>query len=444
MTKNLIFKLYYFIIPVLILGISLGFGSFQLALFALLPLLFITTRHTVAIFLVMYGGPLCGVIRAMYPSVPIYGLVMELLGFLMMWDLIVDLFKNNSKAIGVILLTLSFFGFFYLLGPETEFARNKYFTMCTHGVFMVFGYYAFERSTKVDAEGLTRLLLVAGICMFMYAIQIVNMRAGSLFDYNWFREQFKWFAKANDWEGTAINYQHIGMMISFAMAVCLSQRKLELPVALFYIICALQLVLTSGARQAIMGVLLIKALRFSVFKESNLRNTNQFGRFVWTAAGLLIAYFVIFAFLESINSEAMSLALGGESGRDEHYIEAMAIFLQNPLAGCGIGGYQAITQHSWPHNFFLELLCETGLIGLIGSFILIIVPLIQKRQGLLHLSASNQFYFLIIMALFVRVMVSSDLRESIELFSAVYAITATKRIVRPTGQYPKMNRILYR
>ena len=60
--------------------------------------------------------------------------------------------------------------------------------------------------------------------------------------------------------------------------------------------------------------------------------------------------------------------------------------------------------------------------------VMIIINMVHKRIGLFHVTNANLFYFLIISALFVRIMVSSDFSESIELFSAVFAISSAKII----------------
>ena len=98
MKNSNIYNAYCFVIPILIIGLSLGYTSFLLSLVALLPLLFLVDRHSVGFFLLLYGGPLGGVIREMYPSVPIYGLILQVIGIFLMWDLVIDLIQKNARA----------------------------------------------------------------------------------------------------------------------------------------------------------------------------------------------------------------------------------------------------------------------------------------------------------------------------------------------------------
>jgi hypothetical protein len=428
MNQNILRSAYYFIIPILAIGLPMGYVPFIVTLLALLPLFFSTNRQTVAIFFVMYGGPLGGIIRAMYPFLPTYGLLIVFLGFVLMWDLVIDLFNNHAKALGGIFLTLLVFGVFYYLGPKDEEATSKYITICTHGILMVFAFYAFDTSKKVDAEALTQILLMASICMFSYSMVAEHMRPGGLLDYNWFREQ----SGIGEDRESLITYQQVGMLVLFSLAIYISQINLRIVPMLFYLLCAGQLILMSGCRQAILGAAIVIALRFFVFRTKNINNKHLLKQLLGMIIGLSTFVILILIVLNYSHIEVVSNTISeGDFAREALYEQAVLLFMQNPRTGAGLGGFQYVTGEVYPHNFFLELLCETGLIGTISALLLLIVPMVLKKQGLLHVTASNQFFFLILVGTFVRVMVSSDLTESIELFSAVFAISAAKKYINP-------------
>lgn len=422
--------LYYVIIPILIMGISLGYSSFLISLIVLLPLIFSANRHTLAIYFVLYGGALGGVVRAAYPFIPIYGMLILLLGLFLMRDLVISLFKNHFRAILSILATLGMFGIFYAIGPLDAFSRNKYFSMISHGILMVVGFYAFDRSKNIEAEKLAKLLIVTTICMYAFVINQANLQPRGLFDYNWFRDQLLTVWDMAGERNTIITYQQIGMMALFGLAIYLSQIQLQRGQALFFILCTAQLVLVSGCRQAILGLATVIAFRFAVFRLSNLYKKNLLRKVVWMTFGLVIAYLVFMFVAQYLQSDYITNTIEeGDYTRERIYDLAYEIFLQYPIAGAGLGGYHFITGYTYPHNFFLELLCETGLIGFAISLLILIIPLIRNKQGLLHINVSNQFFFLILLGSFVRVMVSSDLTESIELFSAVFAISSSNKLL---------------
>lgn len=429
MLKKSIGKVYYVIIPLLIIGISFGYTTFPITLVALLPLLFFTDRHTVGLFFLMYGGPVGGITRAMYPSLPVYGLLLQLIGVILMWDLVLSLFRKNKQALLGMLLVLAVFGFFYFLGPKDEWSRDKFTTMITHGLTMVLGYYAFCRSKRLDVEGLSRILLVAALCMYAFCISFYKLSPGDIMDYNWFRDQSMAYYYSMDHEHMLVGYQHIGMLILYSAAIYLSQVEMKRGTALFYTLCALQMVMVSGCRQAIFGLFIVVALRLTVFRAANLQKKGNLGKLVWSAAGLVVVFLLMLVILENTSSDVVAGTLTeGDAGRQLLYLQALNIFQNNPLTGAGIGGFHAITGEGWPHNFFLEILCETGIIGLLMLLVLVVATLAKRKAGLLYVTNSDLFYFLILFALFFRVMVSSDLTESIELFSAVVALT-------PSGHY---------
>ena len=331
------------------------------------------------------------------------------------------------QVIGVLLL----FGFFYFIGPKDEFANNKYMVMIIHGTLMVLGYYAFNRSSKINVEGLCQILFVSTICMFAFCIDKYKIIPGGIADYNWFRTQcLQHYGKYATGEPMLISYQPIGMMALFAVAIYLSQVKMNLGKALFYTMCAFQLTMVSGARQAIFGVFVVIALRLVVFRAANIDNKHFFKKLLLSSIGLVVVFAVMFLYMSRLSSDVVVDTVSeGDDGRQLLYLEALAIFRNSPILGAGIGGFNAITDDGWPHNFILELLCETGMVGT-GLFVLIVAYSLYKRKaGLMHITSTGQFYFLFLAALFVRVMVSSDLSESIELFSAVFALSSSQLLV---------------
>ncbi len=432
MYKTNIHSLYYLLLPVLVIGIPLGYTSFAIALVALVPLLFLTTRHTVGLFFVMYGGELGGVIRAMYPAIPIYGYVLIFIGVLLLWDVISELFKKQSRSIQLLITILLFFGVFYLLGPRDEFSNGKYLSMWTNGIFTLAGYYALARSEKIKAEELTPILILGAICMMTFVIKKYSFVTGGLFDFDWFREQnvqYEYATYRNENDRMLISYQHIGMMALYGCVILLSQVRLKKTSTIIYMACIFMIVLISGCRQAIFGVAVAALLRYAVFRLDYITGHNINSRIIWIVVGTILAYFAV-DIVASFSDVVGNTVSEGDAGRNYHYILALDIFNNSPFLGAGIGGFHAKTDLPWPHNFFLELLCECGIVGTVLFLGILIIVLYNKRVKLLTITPSNMFFFLVMVALFVRVMVSSDFRESIELFTAAFAITATSGIAR--------------
>jgi O-antigen ligase len=62
------------------------------------------------------------------------------------------------------------------------------------------------------------------------------------------------------------------------------------------------------------------------------------------------------------------------------------LFLKNPLTGAGIGSYYNFVKTEpwgdrWPHNLFLEWLCELGIVGFLLGIIMLSIPVLVWLKG---------------------------------------------------------------
>jgi len=91
-----------------------------------------------------------------------------------------------------------------------------------------------------------------------------------------------------------------------------------------------------------------------------------------------LAYFLIIYFSSQSGSSLRSLTRDSTSGRYDLWLNAFQCWLQSPILGCGfyqLDQYPSLSAH--PHNLFIQILTETGLIGF--SFLLYIVFLILRN-----------------------------------------------------------------
>ena len=241
------------------------------------------------------------------------------------------------------------------------------------------------------------------------------------------------------------------MLALYGITIYLAQTRLTLIKTVFYLVCSTQLILVSGCRQAILGLFVVVFLRFAVFRLINnsanekinrAKKINVFNNKSWNAirnsivwkvfslvVGFVVAYYAFIHIIAALSADVDIIGQTLDEGDiDRKFLlyKAWEIFKEHPIVGVGVGGFHVHTGEVWPHNFFLELLCETGLIGSLFFLVMIILNMVHKRVGLFHVTNANLFYFLIISALLVRIMVSSDFSESIELFSAIFAISSAK------------------
>lgn len=104
-------KIFYIVLPLLVVGIPYHYSVFPLCVAALFLRCLTAERKTVAAFLMIYAGPTIGCIRAAYPSLPLYGAVFSLFGFLLVFKDFKGFFQKNISGI---LSLLAIFAFFYI------------------------------------------------------------------------------------------------------------------------------------------------------------------------------------------------------------------------------------------------------------------------------------------------------------------------------------------
>ncbi len=106
--------------------------------------------------------------------------------------------------------------------------------------------------------------------------------------------------------------------------------------------------------------------------ESFRRGNRLEPRFlvVWTALGVLMGIAVLIALSgspEGDTSLISSLARQQDVTSRQAYLGAsLPLFAQSPLVGIGIGGFAATGLDTYPHNLFVEVGLELGLLGLIA------------------------------------------------------------------------------
>ena len=197
----------------------------------------------------------------------------------------------------------------------------------------------------------------------------------------------------------------------------------------FFATCSFVLVFMSSSRQSILGLTIVIVLRFAIFTRKNLENNFPIHRLVFSIGIVYIISFLISELLPILNIDVVNNTLqSGDDGRMILYTEAIQMFKENTAFGLGLGGFEYLTisDQAWPHNFFLEILCECGLLGLLFLLGLIILFVNVNKLRLLATTEKETFYFLLMVPSFVSFMVSGDFRSSIILFCILFATTKSK------------------
>lgn len=425
--RKAIDNIFLALIPILTIGIGFNVIPFAVLLLILVIRFVYTDKHTLGIILLLFGGILGSTIRFEFPFLPIYGLLLNFLGIVLVADQF-KYIKFKSESVQMMAFVLIYFLLSYLLSPNiNDFrATSKIIGIMQNGLFMYLAYYTIAHSPKINNEFLSQSLFLITMLFLVHNMNLLGIRPSNLFDYEWLRDGTAIFriSTNKDLFIKFINYQVIGMNALYGICFYLSKVCLDRKKVILYSIVALQLVLTSGARQAIFGYLIIVILRCFVLNNQNLKIQNLIQKTKYLII-VCVAVFLLLQILPLLGINYLTDTLSaGDRGREILLAMGMDLFGEYPIFGTGIGGFNhTYPGMLYPHNIIVEILCECGIVGFIILLSVLIFHSRYNKITLLHLASNNSFIFLIVAALGIRVMVSDDLMTSIGLFSAVIACT---------------------
>ncbi len=244
-------------------------------------------------------------------------------------------------------------------------------------------------STKSEWEGFSIKLI--------YTFSIVHLILGFIFYINknlFITYIIPTFHLDQYWEGRLIEMLNLGYMvgltthystlgmylaIAFILGItCLLNIKIagfgRVPVMIFTVMTSVAFML-NGKRGpfifAIISALIVYLFFYSRFSVKTILK--------WLFYGLLIAGVAVFAFREFPALATLLNRFGGGEGSLNDYtsdridllwIPAIKLFWQHPVFGLGWRGfrytfheYSSMYQMNDTHNIFLQLLCETGIVG---------------------------------------------------------------------------------
>lgn len=190
-------------------------------------------------------------------------------------------------------------------------------------------------------------------------------------------------------------------------------------VFLYILISSIALGITSF-RAGILGLFLV-LIFYYLFSHSQLRNKNLLPAVFIFLAGLLISsqlnenLIKRFEWVESLSQE-QKIFDSTVNSRIKAYEICFLMFYEKPIYGFGAGGFNSIYQNSdlgkwidYPHNVFLELIAETGLIGTI----LFLIIFIKSVKSTLKTKIIELKYVMLL--LFIFSLFSKDLSTNIVL-----------------------------
>lgn len=412
------------IASILLCIIALGFFSFFtfiITILLTLILFFNSDRSTVGVFLIWIFFKTSGLWGNVL-NIPKPGLITFLIALLCFYfvkfNYKINFRKSLSQLIPIFLLFLTFF--FY--GPMHSYSIEKIFYIIYKGVFYLIAFLLLILNPKINYPRLSLLLLISAFQYYSY-ITIYTGWTGPehLFDFGTLRSYYtlNWF----ELDEQTINYQEIGLLgvISFSFIINLIPTKNSLKKNNYFffliLLSILFVVLYSGSRQSVYSFPII-FVSFLLFDKKISRNSKKWSLIIFI---ILCSFFI---FSEFNNNESnLTLSEGNtiieKINRPNEMLHAFYLIQSKPLLGHGLGGFTPFYNNTryYPHNIILELLSETGFLGFTILLVYFFVFLRINKVSLSNRSNSGFLIFPVFLALFIRANLSSDLMETIYVFS---------------------------
>lgn len=310
---------------------------------------------------------------------------------------------------------------FFVFGPQHSYSVSKIINIIIIGFISLIYWRAFLQSPYIDQTKLSKYLCIIGLLYFAIAFDFLHFpHPSDLGDFNFFRNSYVLLKKE---AAMSFSYHSIGLPAMMGVALLFSARDLKNVVSkqnISLLLSLLIVLLLAQARQAIFGSVIIIIIR--IFIDSTIQQQKKILSILFV---FIISISIIsFTKSEAINSSMEAVSFSKSLNRD--YDDAYEIIRSDFVFGKGLGGFSTNGKRAYPHNLFLELLCETGFVGTVMILFLVFFPLILNRRRFGLMSNANFYVLPLLCAVFIRSMMSSDLTESIELLTAMFFLVKYK------------------
>ena len=142
----------------------------------------------------------------------------------------------------------------------------------------------------------------------------------------------------------------------------------------FLIITMFILMLKTGSRVAILSFFLAIISMITLLRSKNFK--NKIFLFIITSVIFYMLWQYIIVDTMLMNRIILTYENGNIAGREIIWMKVFSIMKNNPIFGVGQTGYELYSEYLFgrarsPHNVFLEIMCYTGVVGLLFFLVFI-------------------------------------------------------------------------
>lgn len=317
----------------------------------------------------------------------------------------------------MLVLMLAYFGISALLSTGGDFAGQKYLKTLVSGLLFWLSFVVlFSNIRRANTNRLGIYFILYSFYLLRLSIPANTIQGPSgLMDFAFMRTQS---IATLGYIPVVFNvfYQLPGQFFMQGLGIFLLRKKSCISVPILVFLLGFVLVLYAGARQMIITIMVV-FLMWLVFKFK-----AKSLPFVIAFVLLVPALYLSSASINELFSSTVEDGYVEGGGRGLWLLSGVEQFLERPVFGVGFGRFNLLGDYTtYPHNLFVEILCETGIVGFVFVFSLLVLALWFTRKKF----KSYVFYFV---GLFMMSMASGAIYDNIILFALVFAFTSNVRL----------------
>lgn len=411
-------KVFFPIIVLLFLlcGVYIGYANVWFCVIAFVIALTRLNRDEFIFVMLLAGSEYFGAIARIFIGFTIIPqFIVYLIIFIILFQQITPLFKENRKISYLFFSLLILFIISYIYGPQHAYSKTKLTRMLLYGTLCFWTFLIYNRSHDINPQKLAYIFAIVGITYIVIGVSVYHFGTPtSIMDFEYFGR--KTFAKTA--EDFAISYHSVGLAALYGSVFLLSpgDDKYILKFQSFILMLILIFIaLVSQMRQGILGILILLFFRYAILAKIPIHYK------IIGIVLLIITSCFIFNDVQTDAFQSLGQARTFEELVNRPYDKAVTIMSEYPLFGKGLGGYSNDGLISYPHNIFLEIINEMGFAGLLAIIIISSSAIRHNNLSLRSLNANGTYTILLLLALFIRVNASGDLSENIYFFSLLFS-----------------------
>lgn len=407
-------------LPFLLIGVMLGYVHLPI-LFAFFILLLLSMKKMeLCISMLLIFPPLLGTIFQIFDySIP--GSIIPVFFVLLLLPKRLSKILYNKR--GTILFTLviiSIFVVYYFLTAKTEYSEKKIVELLITSFIYFIAFSLMSSSSNIDTSCIGKIFYVYGLVLTSIGLDILSYsQFNNLFDFSSFRDASN---AMKELELISISYHSVGIAGMTGLAFLMSSprnRKVD-----FFIVPAfIWLILISGARQALVGALLVFFMKYVM----NHRKLNMVDVAKWAILLVIIIIALLIADIETVNSVFDSKASAGER-LNRNFDYPFKILEQHFIDGIGFGNYDnTVAREVYPHNIILEILCEMGFVGFLILSFVVFIFIIRNKISLRYQLLCRSYAIIIYTPYLVRSLISDSIGHNISVFILLFTLYSKEK-----------------